>query len=130
PATDRMIGAAELAHMRKGAMLINASRGTVVDIPALAEALDAGHLAGAAIDVHPVEPKSRNDPFVSPLIGKDNVILTPHVGGSTQEAQSSIGREVSSKLIRYSDNGSALSAVNFPEVSLPGHDHSRRLLHI
>ncbi|HEX7340804.1 MAG TPA: phosphoglycerate dehydrogenase, partial [Rhodanobacteraceae bacterium] len=130
PETDNMIGTAEIAAMRDGAMLINASRGTVVDIPALAAALDSGHLAGAAIDVFPAEPKSNADPFVSPLVGRDNVILTPHVGGSTQEAQSNIGREVSAKLIRYSDNGSTLSAVNFPEVALPGHAGSRRLLHI
>ncbi|HEX7339196.1 MAG TPA: phosphoglycerate dehydrogenase [Rhodanobacteraceae bacterium] len=130
PQTDNMIGADEIAQMRDGAMLINASRGTVVDIPALAAALDSGHIGGAAIDVHPVEPKGKDDPFVSPLIGKQNVILTPHVGGSTQEAQSNIGREVSAKLIHYSDNGSTLSAVNFPEVVLPAHPSSRRLLHI
>lgn len=130
PATAGMIRADELAGMRPGAVLINASRGSVVDIPALADALSSGHLAGAAIDVHPVEPKSNADVFTSPLTGLDNVILTPHVGGSTQEAQANIGREVSAKLIRYSDNGSTLSAVNFPEVSLPGHAGSRRLLHI
>src|SRR5699024_1362440 len=129
PETDNMFGADQIRRMREGAMLINASRGTVVDIPALAAALDSGRLGGAAIDVYPVEPKGKDDPFVSPLIGKDNVILTPHVGGSTQEAQSNIGREVSSKLVRYSDNGSTLSAVNFPEVQLPSHVESRRLLH-
>jgi D-3-phosphoglycerate dehydrogenase len=80
--------------------------------------------------VFPVEPQGNNDKFVSPLIGMDNVILTPHVGGSTLEAQDNIGREVAAKLLRYSDNGSTLSAVNFPEVSLPGHPNSQRLLHI
>ncbi len=130
PATDGMVGTTQLARMRAGTVLINASRGTVVDIPALAAALDSGRLAGAAIDVHPIEPGSNAEPFASPLIGKDNVILTPHVGGSTQEAQANIGREVAAQLIRYSDNGSTLSAVNFPEVSLPGHPDSRRLLHI
>ena len=130
PATHLMIGAAELAQMHTGAMLINASRGTVVDIDALATALREKRLAGAAVDVFPVEPKGNADPFVSPLIGMDNVILTPHIGGSTLEAQDNIGIEVASKLIRYSDNGSTLSAVNFPEVTLPEYPHSRRLLHI
>ena len=130
PATQDMIGAEELARMKKGAVLINASRGTVVDITALAAALKIKHLAGAAVDVFPVEPKGNDDRFVSELVGMDNVILTPHVGGSTLEAQENIGLEVSAKLIRYSDNGSTLSAVNFPEVSLPEHTGSRRLLHI
>jgi D-3-phosphoglycerate dehydrogenase len=130
PGTRLMIGAPQLAAMRPGAVLINASRGTVVDIDALAEALRRGHLAGAAVDVFPVEPKGNDDPFVSPLVGMDNVILTPHIGGSTLEAQENIGIEVAAKLVRYSDNGSTLSAVNFPEVSLPEHPRSRRLLHI
>ncbi|EIL97859.1 D-3-phosphoglycerate dehydrogenase [Rhodanobacter thiooxydans] len=130
PATQMMIRREQLAKMRAGAMLINASRGSVVDIDALAAVLRAGHLAGAAVDVFPTEPKGNDDPFVSPLVGLDNVILTPHVGGSTLEAQDNIGIEVASKLVRYSDNGSTLSAVNFPEVALPEHPHSRRLLHI
>ncbi|MGQ0530671.1 MAG: phosphoglycerate dehydrogenase [Panacagrimonas sp.] len=130
PSTKDMIAAEQLARMKKGAVLINASRGTVVDIPALAAALKSKHLAGAAVDVFPIEPKGNDDKFVSELIGMDNVILTPHVGGSTLEAQENIGIEVAAKLIRYSDNGSTLSAVNFPEVSLPGHSGSRRLLHI
>lgn len=130
PSTKDMIGAAELARMKKGAVFINASRGTVVDIPALAAALKSKHIAGAAVDVFPIEPKGNDDRFVSELVGMDNVILTPHVGGSTLEAQENIGIEVAAKLIRYSDNGSTLSAVNFPEVSLPSHSGSRRLLHI
>ncbi|GAB3783362.1 phosphoglycerate dehydrogenase [Dyella agri] len=130
PATKLMFGAPEIAAMRRGAVLINASRGSVVDIDALAAALREGQLAGAAVDVFPVEPKGNDDPFVSPLVGLDNVILTPHIGGSTLEAQDNIGIEVASKLVRYSDNGSTLSAVNFPEVSLPEHPRSRRLLHI
>jgi len=130
PATQLMIRGEHLAKMRAGAMLINASRGSVVDIDALADALRGGHLAGAAIDVFPLEPKGNDDAFVSPLVGMDNVILTPHIGGSTLEAQDNIGIEVASKLIRYSDNGSTLSAVNFPEVTLPEHPHSQRLLHI
>jgi D-3-phosphoglycerate dehydrogenase len=130
PATRMMLGSPEMAKMKQGAMLINASRGTVVDIDALATALSSGHLSGAAIDVFPVEPKDNQEPFVSPLVGMHNVILTPHIGGSTREAQENIGVEVAAKLIRYSDNGSTLTAVNFPEVSLPEHAESRRLLHI
>jgi D-3-phosphoglycerate dehydrogenase len=129
-ATRLMIGEEQLSRMRKGSVLINASRGTVVDIDALAAALRSEHIGGAAIDVFPLEPKGNDDAFVSPLIGMDNVILTPHIGGSTLEAQGNIGLEVAAKLVRYSDNGSTLSAVNFPEVSLPEHSHSRRLLHI
>jgi len=130
PATRDMIGAAQIASMRCGAHLINASRGKVVDIDALADALQSGQLAGAAVDVFPVEPKANGDLFESPLVGLDNVILTPHIGGSTLEAQDNIGLEVAAKLVRYSDNGSTLSAVNFPEVTLPGHEGSLRLLHI
>ena len=128
--TKDMIGAAELAQMKPGAILINAARGTVVDIPALTAALQSGHLAGAAVDVFPVEPTANGEAFVSPLQAFDNVLLTPHIGGSTQEAQENIGLEVSSKLVKYSDNGSTLTAVNFPEVSLPEHRGSSRLLHI
>lgn len=130
PQTKNMIAAEQLALMKPGAILINASRGTVIDIDALAETLSAGKLAGAAIDVFPVEPKSNNEEFVSPLRQFDNVILTPHVGGSTQEAQANIGYEVAGKLAKYSDNGSTVSAVNFPEVSLPIHVNTSRLLHI
>ena len=129
-ATRDMVGAAQLASMRRGAHLVNASRGTVVDIDALAAALQSGQLGGAAVDVFPVEPKGNDDRFESPLVGLDNVILTPHIGGSTLEAQDNIGREVAAKLVRYSDNGSTLSSVNFPEVTLPEHDGSLRLLHI
>ncbi|MCE2571014.1 phosphoglycerate dehydrogenase [Motilimonas eburnea] len=130
PSTKMMFGANELAQMKQGSILINASRGTVVDIDALVETLKTDKLYGAAIDVFPVEPKSNNDEFVSPLRGIDNVILTPHIGGSTQEAQENIGYEVAGKLVKYSDNGSTLSAVNFPEVSLPEHVKTSRLLHI
>jgi len=129
--TKNMMGAAEIALMKPGSLLINASRGTVVDIPALCDALSSKHLAGAAIDVFPTEPATNSDPFISPLCEFDNVILTPHIGGSTQEAQENIGLEVAGKLAKYSDNGSTLSAVNFPEVSLPLHGGtSSRLLHI
>ncbi len=128
--TKLMFGEAELAQMKQGSILINASRGTVVDIDALCNKLESDQLFGAAIDVFPVEPKSNKEEFISPLRGFDNVILTPHIGGSTQEAQENIGYEVAGKLTKYSDNGSTLSAVNFPEVSLPEHTDTSRLLHI
>ncbi len=130
PRTNRMIGAPQLARMKEGARLINASRGSVVDIEALVEALKTKHLSGAAIDVFPAEPRGAGEEFVSPLRGLDNVILTPHIGGSTEEAQQNIGTEVAEKLIKYSNNGSTLSAVNFPEVSLPEHPGKHRILHI
>ncbi|MEQ2026593.1 phosphoglycerate dehydrogenase [Xenorhabdus szentirmaii] len=129
--TKNMIGVEELELMKPGAILINASRGTVIDIPALSAALESGHLSGAAIDVFPVEPAANGNSFTSPLSKFDNVLLTPHIGGSTQEAQENIGLEVAGKLVKYSDNGSTLSAVNFPEVSLPIHaKDTHRLLHI
>jgi D-3-phosphoglycerate dehydrogenase len=128
--TRNMMDAAALARMKPGSHLINASRGTVVDIDALTDALRRGHLAGAAIDVFPAEPQGNDARFESPLVGLDNVLLTPHIGGSTAEAQENIGREVAAKLVRYSDNGSTMSAVNFPEVSLPEHTGRSRLLHI
>ncbi len=130
PATVNMIGAAQLAAMKPGSHLINASRGSVVDIEALAAALESGHLRGAAIDVFPVEPQGNDTAFDSPLTRFDNVILTPHIGGSTSEAQVNIGKEVAAKLIRYGNNGSTTSAVNFPEVALPEHTGRSRLLHI
>ncbi|MUH96960.1 phosphoglycerate dehydrogenase [Aliivibrio fischeri] len=128
--TKDMMGAEEFARMKPGAIFINAARGTVVKIQELCDALESGHLGGAAVDVFPVEPKTNADPFESPLQKFDNVILTPHVGGSTQEAQENIGVEVAGKLTKYSDNGSTLSSVNFPEVSLPEHTDTSRLLHI
>ena len=128
--TANMIGATEIAAMKPGAVFINASRGNVVEIDPLAAALQSGHLSGAAIDVFPVEPRSNNDEFVSPLRGIDRALLTPHIGGSTMEAQLNIGVEVAEKLARYSDNGTTLSAVNFPEVALPEHEGQHRLLHV
>ncbi len=128
--TQDMIGAAQLAAMKPGGILINASRGTVVDIDALAHSLESGALGGAGIDVFPVEPRSNEDEFVSPLRRFDNTFLTPHIGGSTIEAQENIGMEVAEKLARYSDNGTSTSSVNFPEVALPPHEGSHRLLHI
>jgi len=128
--TELLIGQREIAAMRSGSILINASRGNVVDLDALAEALNGNHIGGAAIDVFPVEPRSNNDEFISPLRGLDQCILTPHIGGSTQEAQENIGVEVAEKLTRYSDNGTTTSAVNFPEVALPEHEGKHRLLHV
>ncbi len=128
--THSMLGAEQIAAMKPGSILINASRGTVVDIDALAAALQARKLLGAAIDVFPVEPKSNKDEFQSPLRGMDNVILTPHIGGSTMEAQANIGLEVAEKLVKYSDNGTTTSAVNFPEVALPEHPGQNRILHV
>jgi D-3-phosphoglycerate dehydrogenase / 2-oxoglutarate reductase len=128
--TRWMIGATELAQMREDSVLINASRGTVVVIDALRDAVRAGKLLGAAIDVFPTEPRSNQHPFESDLQGLSNVILTPHIGGSTVEAQESIGREVAEKLVKYSDNGTSVSSVNFPEVALPSHPGKHRILHI
>lgn len=129
-ATRNMIRAEQLGKMKDGSILINASRGSVVDIDALAETLRSGKLLGAAIDVFPVEPKSNDEEFMSPLRAFDNVILTPHIGGSTVEAQQNIGIEVGEKLATYSDNGTSVSSVNFPEVALPSHPGQHRLLHI
>ena len=130
PLTQGMMGEGQFERMKPGAHFINASRGTVVDIEAAAEALATKRLAGAAFDVFPVEPEGNDQEFVSALRQFEIVILTPHIAGSTIEAQANIGTEVSEKLVRYSDNGSTLSAVNFPEVSLPEHPGGHRLLHI
>lgn len=130
PETRDMIGARELGWMQDSAVLINASRGSVVEINALADALRENKIAGAAIDVFPEEPKSNDEEFLSPLRDFDNCIITPHVGGSTMEAQENIGVEVAEKLVKYSDNGSSATSVNFPEVALPAHPGHHRLLHI
>jgi D-3-phosphoglycerate dehydrogenase len=133
PATEStrsMFGAAQFARMRKGAHFINNARGEVVDEGALAAALKSGHLGGAAVDVFGVEPESNDEPFTSPLIGLPNVILTPHIGGSTLEAQKNIADEVSSKLVKFMNNGSTATAVNFPEIDLPMlHAGHHRILH-
>ena len=130
PQTKNMMGAAEFEVMKEGVIFINASRGTVVDIDALSDALTNKKVAGAAIDVFPLEPRSNDEEFISPLRDFDNVFLTPHIGGSTMEAQENIGLEVAEKLVRYSDNGTSISSVNFPEVALPSHADNHRLLHI
>ena len=130
PSTKNMMKAEQFAQMKKGAIFINAARGTTVDIDALADAIKSKHLGGAAIDVFPKEPKANDEEFISALRGLDNVILTPHIGGSTLEAQANIGLEVAEKFVRYSDSGATTTAVNFPEVAIPQQDGTHRLLHI
>ena len=130
PSTKDMMGATEFAKMKKGAIFINAARGTTVDIEALADAIKSKHLNGAAIDVFPKEPKANDEIFESALRGLDNVILTPHIGGSTLEAQANIGLEVAEKFARYSDSGATITSVNFPEVAVPQSPGKHRLLHI
>ncbi|WP_029007157.1 phosphoglycerate dehydrogenase [Azospirillum halopraeferens] len=130
PQTRNMIGDAQLRMMKRGSYLLNLARGKVVDIDALARALDEKHVLGAALDVFPREPSGEGDTFESPLRGRPNVILTPHIGGSTLEAQANIGAEVAQKLIEYSDNGSTMGAVNFPQAALPVHDGATRFLHL
>ncbi|WP_150466528.1 phosphoglycerate dehydrogenase [Francisella sp. SYW-9] len=130
PTTANMISTKQFDTMKENSVLINASRGNVVDIDALVKVLENGKLKGAAIDVFPIEPSSKGEIFESRLKEFDNVFLTPHIGGSTLEAQENIANEVSAKLIKYSDNGSTLNAVNFPEISLPIHTDTHRILHI
>ena len=132
PQTNNMFSNAEFFAMKKGAFFINAARGSVVDIDALEHALDEGQIAGAALDVFPKEPADKSEEFVSPLRNMNNVILTPHIGGSTQEAQANIGLEVAERLVKYSDNGSTLGAVNCVEVSLPVQEAGKttRFMHI
>jgi D-3-phosphoglycerate dehydrogenase len=128
--TKNMIGTEQLSIMRKGSYVVNASRGSVVNIPALSAALEAGTIRGAALDVFPNEPASSEDPFVSELQRYDNVILSPHVGGSTVEAQEDIGREVADKLVRYSDTGETIGSTNFVQISLQPNRNAQRFLHI
>jgi D-3-phosphoglycerate dehydrogenase len=130
PETYQMIGPQEIVAMKPGAYLINNARGTVVDLEALAAALRSGHLRGAAVDVFPKEPGSNAEKFVSPLQGLENVILTPHVGGSTEEAQERIGEEVARKLVEYSDSGSTVGAVNFPQAQLPARPRGTRFIQV
>jgi D-3-phosphoglycerate dehydrogenase len=130
PQTKNMIGAAEIAQMRPGSFLLNASRGSVIDIPALADGIKRGHIAGAAIDVFPEEPESNDDPFNSPLRGLPNVLLTPHIGGSTIEAQAAIGREVALSLTKFVNSGASTGAVNFPEIELPQQRGTHRILNV
>jgi D-3-phosphoglycerate dehydrogenase / 2-oxoglutarate reductase len=130
PQTKMMIAHDQIARMKKGACLLNASRGTVVDIDALAAALRSGHLGGAAVDVYPEEPESNGDGFASPLRGLSNVILTPHIGGSTEEAQEAIGKEVAAALIKFINSGATTGAVNFPQVELPITRDTHRILNV
>ena len=130
PSTNNMMRAEQFSQMKKGAIFINAARGTCVEIDDLAAAIQSGQLNGAAIDVFPKEPKANDEEFLSPLRAFDNVILTPHIGGSTQEAQANIGLEVAEKFVRYSDAGATITAVNFPEVAIPQQEGTHRLLHI
>lgn len=130
PETREMIGEGEIAEMRRGSFLLNASRGSVVVIPALAAALRSGHLGGAAIDVFPEEPETNSDGFQTELRGLPNVILTPHVGGSTEEAQEAIGREVSDTLTRFATTGATRGAVNFPHVEPPPYKDTHRVLNV
>ena len=130
PQTRNMIGASELAHMKPGACLLNASRGTVVVIDALAAAIKSGHIGGAAVDVYPDEPESNSDGFVSALRNLRNTILTPHIGGSTEEAQEAIGREVSASLIKYINSGATTGAVNFPHIECQMAKGAHRILNV
>jgi D-3-phosphoglycerate dehydrogenase / 2-oxoglutarate reductase len=130
PQTAGMIGAAELAKLRPGACLLNASRGNVVDLEALAAAIRSGHVAGAALDVYPDEPEGNGEGFSSPVRGLPNVILTPHIGGSTEEAQEAIGREVASSLLKFVNAGATTGAVNFPQVELPQARGAHRILNV
>lgn len=130
PSTVNLFNADVIGKFRKGQYLINMSRGNVVDIDALKNSLDQGIIAGAAIDVFPKEPKIVGDPFVSPLQNVPNVILTPHIGGSTEEAQWNIGLDVSGKLIKYLETGSTLGSHSLPELSLPTVENTNRILHI
>ncbi len=128
PQTHMMMGAPEIALMKKGAYLINASRGTVVDIAALVEGLKSGQVGGAALDVYPEEPEGNTTSFSTPLQGLHNVILTPHIGGATEEAQGNIGEEVPVTLIRFVNSGTTLGSVNFPSVDLPPTHDNHRIL--
>jgi D-3-phosphoglycerate dehydrogenase len=130
PETMNMISSKELAMMKKGSYLINASRGTVVVIDDLVAALQSKHIAGCAVDVFPVEPASNKEKFTSPLQGLSNVILTPHIGGSTEEAQKAIGMEVADSFRRYLKIGSSSGAVNFPNVDLPVKQGTSRILNV
>lgn len=130
PSTRGLVGAAEIDRMPPGAMLINNARGRVVDLDALAEAIRTGRIGGAAVDVYPSEPRRNDDPFTTPLAGLPNVMLTPHIGGSTEEAQAAIARDAAGKLVRYLVEGSTRSSVSVPEVDLPSlHPDRHRILH-
>jgi D-3-phosphoglycerate dehydrogenase len=128
--TVNLIGQKELGMMPQGSHLINFGRGKVVDLDALAQAISEGHIGGAAVDVFPNEPQSQGASFKTPLQGLENVLITPHIGGSTEEAQWNIGKEVAEKVVAFVDEGKTTGAINIPELSLPKMKHSRRVLNI
>jgi D-3-phosphoglycerate dehydrogenase len=128
--TKNLISKANLKWFKKGAILINYARGEVIDLPALRKAMEDGIVSGAAIDVFPVEPEKNGDAFETPLQGLSNVILTPHIGGSTEEAQENIGGDVSSKLLNYLDKGITFGSHTVPALSLPPQAGAHRILHI
>ncbi len=128
--TDNLMSAKNIMLMKKGAILLNLARGKVIDVAALKSSLKSGHLGGASVDVHPVEPKSNADRFESPLQGLPNVLITPHIGGSTQEAQQQIGLDVSGKMLSFLETGTTINSHSVPELSLPVHENSHRILHI
>jgi D-3-phosphoglycerate dehydrogenase len=130
PDTYMMIGEEELAQMKEKSILLNLARGSVVDIDALREAINSGHIAGAGIDVYPEEPESKGETFTSALQNLPNVILTPHIGGSTLEAQYNIGLDVSTKLIKLIDNGTTVDSHTVPSLNLPVQKNAHRILHI
>ena len=133
PATEQtagLIGSAQLARMKKGAFLLNAARGSVLNLQAVAAALKSGQLGGAAVDVFEAEPADSAEPFDCPLIGLPNVILTPHIGGSTEEAQVAIGAEVAAKMVSFINSGASVGSVNLPELSLPPHPTTHRVLNV
>lgn len=130
PSTKNMINRNNLKYFKKGAILINYARGQVVDLEALAKALQEGSLSGAAIDVYPEEPEKNGDKFTTPLQGLNNVILTPHVGGSTEEAQQNIGEDVSTKLFNFLERGITTGSHTIPALSLPPQEGTHRILHI
>lgn len=130
PLTKNLMGAKEISRMRPGSYLLNASRGQVVDLAALSEALKSGHLSGAAVDVYPEEPEGNSDAFGTELRGLPNVLLTPHIGGSTEEAQASIGKEVGLSLERFIREGTTTSSVNFPQVEMPLAKGSHRIINV
>ena len=128
--THNMMAKAQFDQMKTGAIFINAARGSCVNLEDLAQAIENDKVGGAAIDVFPKEPKSNDEPLDSPLRGYPNVILTPHVGGSTVEAQANIGLEVAEKFIQFANNGNSTSAVNFPEIAMPQQANTHRILHV
>ena len=130
PQTRNMIGPSEIAKMKEGSYLLNLSRGTVVDLEALAAGIKEGRIKGAALDVYPEEPESNSDDFVNVMRGLPNVVLTPHIGGSTLEAQESIGREVANVLTKFTNTGATTGAVNFPQIDLPPVAKSHRILNV